>query len=276
MLTSNVWFWCTLSFVSFVFVLYRFPNYHVYNVVANVNDYKYFVPWCVDSRILKRTSPTFMEAQLAVGFQLFSERYTSEVLLEPQTKIIVHAKQTQLFHYLTNEWSFQPGPHPEHDTWLSFKVDFQFRSLLYAQASHLFFDEVVSKMVAAFERRCEVTWDPKLYPQLTMKNNANGSVAVPITNKGKTNKETIIHVVPVSSSSPQSTASIPPSLHLPPSFSSSTSIPKINTIITSKIVPVLTNVPQASSTIVSRKEEHNEHSPSHHKLPPPLRGSVWL
>ena len=254
--------------------MHRFPNHHVYNVVANVNDYKYFVPWCVDSRITKQTSPYFMEAQLAVGFQLFSERYTSEVTLEPQTKIIVHAKQTQLFHYLTNEWSFQPGPHPYQDTWLSFKVDFQFRSLLYAQASHLFFDEVVSKMVAAFERRCEITWDNKKYPQY------------PTT----------------------STSSLPPS---PPIFISSTvlSVPKVSiqksntslsiasstTTVTSTIPTstIINNnhhtkaqsstsshnikpLPSPSSPILHKENSKSANKNQQHKLPPPLKESVWL
>lgn len=72
------------------------------------------------------------------------------------------AKNTQLFHYLKNEWTFAPGPNPETSTWLGFKVDFAFRSMLYAQATSLFFDEVVSKMVAAFENRCRVTFDRRI------------------------------------------------------------------------------------------------------------------
>lgn len=138
----------------------RFPQTHVYNVVSNVGQYQHFVPWCVDSTVLLQRE-NYMEAELAVGFNVFAERYVSKVSMEPERMVIARARDTQLFHYLTNEWTFAPGPNPQ-STWIAFSVDFQFRSILYAQASHLFFDEVVNKMVVAFERRCGATWTPEL------------------------------------------------------------------------------------------------------------------
>lgn len=138
----------------------RFPRHHVYNVVSNVADYKHFVPWCIDSVVRPGSNPNAFDAELAVGFQLFSERYLSKVTVIPNQRVVSIAKNTQLFHHLENEWGFQQGP-DAGSTWLSFKVDFQFRSLLYAQASNLFFDEVVNKMVAAFDQRCRDTWEPE-------------------------------------------------------------------------------------------------------------------
>ena len=38
---------CTLAFR-----LCRFPPSHVYRVAADVSEYKHFVPWCLDSRVL--------------------------------------------------------------------------------------------------------------------------------------------------------------------------------------------------------------------------------
>jgi coenzyme Q-binding protein COQ10 len=174
----------------------RYPVSHVYNVVSDVSSYQEFVPWCVDSVVLRRSpSPqTYMEAELAVGFQLFAERYVSRVTLDPGKMVTARASDTQLFHHLVNEWTFAPGPPADEGggaesgsggefplavpapvgggggggggtTWLGFRVDFQFRSLLYAQASHLFFDEVVSKMVAAFERRCALVWEREEGPR---------------------------------------------------------------------------------------------------------------
>lgn len=72
------------------------------------------------------------------------------------------AKNTQLFHYLRNEWTFDPGPTPAASCWISFKVDFAFRSALYARAASLFMDEVVVKMVAAFDTRCRDTYQTYL------------------------------------------------------------------------------------------------------------------
>lgn len=144
---------CKCGVLSSSFIC-RFPQKHVYEVVSGVSEYKHFVPWCVDSVVLMQRNG-YMEAELAVGFNVFAERYVSRVTMEPYNRVVAAAENTQLFHYLTNEWNFSPGPDPS-STWVAFSVDFQFRSILYSQASHLFFDEVVSKMVAAFERRCVV------------------------------------------------------------------------------------------------------------------------
>ncbi|XP_067881070.1 coenzyme Q-binding protein COQ10 homolog A, mitochondrial-like isoform X2 [Heterodontus francisci] len=91
----------------------------MYNVVANVEDYKHFVPWCKRSTVLLKRAG-HAKAELEVGFPPILERYTSAMTLV--------------------------RPH-------LVKVSFEFRSLLHSQVAAVFFDEVVKKMVAAFERR---------------------------------------------------------------------------------------------------------------------------
>ena len=63
------------------------------------------------------------------------------------------ALPTQLFYSLVNDWSFQPGPTPA-STWIAFQVDFAFRSAMYSHVASIFLDEVIRRMVGAFERRC--------------------------------------------------------------------------------------------------------------------------
>ena len=75
---------------------------------------------------------------------------------------------TQLFERLETTWAFTPGPAPgevsglnQHPqtTWVAFKIEFSFRSALYAQTSQLFLDEVASAMLGAFEKRCRTVAD---------------------------------------------------------------------------------------------------------------------
>lgn len=134
--------------------LLRYPNTLLYEVVSDVSNYDKFVPWCKKSRVLKQTD-TAMTAELQVGFQMLSENYLSQVALDKPRAVVATSTQTQLFEHLRSEWRFQPASGDvETATWVNFSVEFKFKSALYNEVSELFMQEVVKKMVGAFELRC--------------------------------------------------------------------------------------------------------------------------
>lgn len=133
--------------------LLQHPASLLYEVVADVEKYHCFVPWCQQSKILTNTGNE-LTAELTVGFKYLTERYVSRVqLLAPQL-VTAQSTQTNLFEFLKTEWKFTPAADPNH-TWVSFQVDFQFRSALYNELSDFFLNEVVHNMVKAFEQRCK-------------------------------------------------------------------------------------------------------------------------
>lgn len=53
----------------------------MFDVVADVDRYHEFLPFCVESRVLRRANDNVMEAALRVGFHVFTEAYTSRVIM---------------------------------------------------------------------------------------------------------------------------------------------------------------------------------------------------
>ena len=131
-----------------------FPPETIYDVVADIDEYHRFVPWCHSSRVLSRDQERgTAEAELSVSFGPYRESYVSSVSLRPSKSIRAVSKDTALFRKLSNLWSFAPAG-PGGGCWVTLKLDFEFNSAVYQQASHLFKDQVASKMVDAFEQRC--------------------------------------------------------------------------------------------------------------------------
>lgn len=133
--------------------LMAFSRKQLYDVVADVDQYVNFVPWCRRSVVTRIVDDTHFEADLEVGFQLFSECYTSKVTLKEPEKIVSEAADSSVFHKLLFTWEFAPGP-TANTTWTTFHVDYSFKNIIYGQTSVLFFDQVVSQMISAFDKRC--------------------------------------------------------------------------------------------------------------------------
>lgn len=130
----------------------------MFNVVAAVDLYHGFVPWCKRSEVLKEYPDGSFDAELEIGFKFLVESYTSHVEFERPKWIKVRtcfyfqlsrvsdgsydmiwirtfqttARDTGLFDHLINLWQFKPGPVPGSCD-LYFHVDFKFSSPLYRQ-----------------------------------------------------------------------------------------------------------------------------------------------
>ncbi|XP_062097578.1 uncharacterized protein LOC133803517 [Humulus lupulus] len=131
----------------------------LYNVVAAVDLYHDFLPWCQRSDILKQYPDGSFDAELEIGFKFFVESYVSHVELVKPKRIKTTASDTTLFDHLINIWEFNPGPVPGTCS-VYFLVDFKFQSPLYRQVASMFFKDVVSRLVGSFNERCRVIYGP--------------------------------------------------------------------------------------------------------------------
>eukprot|EP00644_Phytophthora_capsici_P005233 jgi/Phyca11/96859/e_gw1.1.209.1 len=121
----------------------------MFDVVADVAHYSEFLPFCVESRVLRRPNDNVMEAVLRVGFNIFTESYTSRVLMIRPNKVATKAIDSPTFKRIESEWVFKPCSTPGSCE-VNFKVTFEVSSFLHANAIQLFFDDVALTQLNAF------------------------------------------------------------------------------------------------------------------------------
>lgn len=121
----------------------------LYQLVAEVDKYPEFLPWCIGSRITKREEGVFY-ADLVIGYKMAREKFGSKVTLNAPDHIHVEYLSGPM-KYLSNHWRFIEEP--DGSCTIDFYVDFEFKSALFQSLIEVFFNKAVTKMVKAFEDR---------------------------------------------------------------------------------------------------------------------------
>jgi len=135
----------------------------LFDLVADVERYPEFLPWCVGARIRERRDNTIV-ADLLIGFRMIRERFTSKVVLDRPRRIDV-AYSEGPFKYLRNRWIFEPQQ--DGGCIIDFHVDFEFRSRLLQKIIEVLFNEAIRRMVSAFEGRARSLYGDPTAPAAT-------------------------------------------------------------------------------------------------------------
>ncbi|KAG8218696.1 polyketide cyclase/dehydrase [Butyriboletus roseoflavus] len=168
----------------------RYRRSELYKIIADVESYSNFVPYCTGSRILeskaRQNGTTVMEAELTVGFLAFKESYISTVTCKHDESVeAIGSSSSPLFKTLSTIWRLQPlspctpqlsTPLPPEiparsfasqalpdpgPTLVTLDLAFAFANPLHATVSATFFGQVSKLMVKAFEQRCVVLYGPR-------------------------------------------------------------------------------------------------------------------
>jgi coenzyme Q-binding protein COQ10 len=127
----------------------------MYGVVANVELYPDFLPWCTALRVKSREREGATEivlADMVVGFRALRERYTSRVVLDPKARTISVTQTEGVFKYLRNDWRFTP----EGDKCrVEFTIEFEFKNRILGAVAGQAFAHVMTRMSDAFEERAK-------------------------------------------------------------------------------------------------------------------------
>lgn len=128
----------------------------LFELVADVERYPEFLPWCIGSRVRSREG-NVLTADLIIGFKMIRERFTSRVELNQPDRRIDVAYTHGPLRYLNNHWIFEPAP---GGCVIDFYVDFEFRSAILQRLIGALFNEAVRRMVGAFETRAHQLYEP--------------------------------------------------------------------------------------------------------------------
>ena len=129
----------------------------MFELVADVEKYPEFLPWCVATRIKTRHGDT-ITADMVIGYKVFRERFTSIARLDRAAMRIDIAYQEGPFRFLNNHWVFERTP---NGCAIDFYIDFEFRSQFLERAITVVFNLAVSRMVEAFEKRAKALYGPR-------------------------------------------------------------------------------------------------------------------
>lgn len=123
----------------------------MFALVAGIEDYPTYLPWCAGARIRRReidNGNEVLTADLIVAYKVFREQFTSRVTLDKTARTIdVHYVQGP-FKYLANKWEFEPLP--EGGSRIHFFIDFEFRSVTLQKLMNGVFAKAFSRMMQAF------------------------------------------------------------------------------------------------------------------------------
>jgi coenzyme Q-binding protein COQ10 len=139
-----------------------YPPRQMFALVADIERYPEFLPWCIAARIRSRQG-NMVTADLVIGHSFIRERFTSRVMLQPppddksEGRIDVEYIEGPMEH-MSNSWVFRPvhldgtkgGTEASE---IDFQVEFAFRSKMLEKLMGLLFHEAVTRMVRAFEIR---------------------------------------------------------------------------------------------------------------------------
>ncbi len=127
----------------------RYSQQQIYDLVADVERYPEFLPWCVSTRTRSREGNVLL-SDMVIGFRMIRERFTSRVVLTPHSRIDVSYVDGPL-KYLRNSWEFIALSDGTCE--VDFHVEFEFRSRLLQRLIGALFHEAIKRMVRSFEVR---------------------------------------------------------------------------------------------------------------------------
>ena len=124
-------------------------------LVLDIEKYKDFIPYCLDSKVYERNDKgdkIFIVADLTIGKGIFKDTYKSDVKYNKLNNTIYVTNIDGPLKYLENVWKFTEK---DNITEVSFDVDFELKNKFLNILMTKSFNYGLNKIADAFQNRAE-------------------------------------------------------------------------------------------------------------------------
>lgn len=131
----------------------------MFALVCDVEKYPEFVPLCESLTIRSRREKDgrqILVAEMAVGYRSIRQRFTTQVVADPNAHVIDVSYLDGPFRHLENRWRFEPTGPDSCD--VHFHIDYEFKSRSLGVLMGSMFDYAFRRFTAAFEERAQAIY----------------------------------------------------------------------------------------------------------------------
>ena len=137
---------------------FNYSRTDLIELVLKIDDYKFFLPWCINSKILtieNNKGDLKIIADLDIGFKSFREIYTSEVIYNNQNSKIAVTSISGNIKKLINIWEFEEIDKKSCN--VVFFIDIELKNPIINILFSKFFNYGFEKILNSFEQRAKET-----------------------------------------------------------------------------------------------------------------------
>lgn len=131
--------------------LVKYSALQMFDLVSDVEAYSQFLPWCSDSRIIKRDGD-YIEAELWINKGGFKKSFSTRNRIISPDKIIISLLNGP-FSRLEGVWDFIPLR--EDASKISLNLEFEMSGKLASIAFGAVFNQICNTMVSSFTQRAK-------------------------------------------------------------------------------------------------------------------------
>jgi coenzyme Q-binding protein COQ10 len=136
----------------------KYKPEQMFDLVADVNSYPKFLPWCSAARIHSRNmidKNEILEADLVISFKVFREKFASKVTLIRSENQILTEYIDGPFKRMHSTWHFKGL---KCGSEVSFYVDFEMKNAVLQKIVGVLFNEAMQRVLYAFENQAKALY----------------------------------------------------------------------------------------------------------------------